>query len=492
MNLVTSTFTIRQKLVTTAGVNRSIEMKQLSEYYRIPDPWVRFSCSNTTAEETGYFTFGEKAVCYGRCASVPVVRSVKQSMPDAFRYAQVGENSVHLPFDLDEVVCNLQNERYTVAAPANRMQEMVRNAYYLLRPSLAVRVRKYLQRVYLSGWKNIPFPNWPVDQSVGNIMQRALSLGIKASGTNWAPFIWFWPEGQSSCCIVTHDVETAEGRDFCSSLMDLDDSCGMKSAFQVIPENRYEVPASYLASMHDRGFEVNVHDLNHDGMLFSDEKTFMQRVVAINQYGRQFGSRGFRAGIMYRNQEWFHALDFEYDMSVPNAAHLEPQRGGCCTIMPYFIGNIVELPLTTTQDYTMFHILGERGLDIWEREIDTLHRNHGLISILAHPDYLTEPWAQEIYVQLLSHISARAFKENIWLATPGEVNDWWRVRSKLSLTPNSGGWQITGDGCDRARIAYASLDGENVRYSFDSPANQATGADFDASLSSRTRRAGTR
>ena len=80
-------------------------------------------------------------------------------------------------------------------------------------------------------------------------------------------------------------------------------------------------------------------------MLFANEDTFMQRVVAINRYGEQWGSTGFRAGIMYRNQEWFHALDFEYDMSVPNVAHLEPQRGGCCTVMPYFIGNLVELPL---------------------------------------------------------------------------------------------------------------------------------------------------
>jgi hypothetical protein len=467
-------------------------MKRLSEYYRMPDVWVPFTCSNSAAGEAGFFTFGEDAVCFGRCSSVSVVRTLKQPLPDVFKYAQIGKNSVHLPFDLDDVVHNLQNERYTLATRASRMQRMIRNAYYFLRPSLAVRVRKYLQRVYLSGWQSIPFPSWPVDQSVGHIMERALALGMKASGADCLPFIWFWPEGQNSCCIVTHDVETRTGRDFCSSLMDLDDSCGMKSAFQVIPEERYEVPASFLASIRDRGFEVNVHDLTHDGMLFSDEKTFMQRVGAINRYGKQFGSRGFRAGIMYRNQEWYSALDFEYDMSVPNVAHLEPQRGGCCTIMPYFIGNVLELPLTTTQDYTMFHILGERSLNIWEREIDAVHRNHGLISVLVHPDYITEAWAQEVYVQLLRHIAGRAAKENIWLATPGEVNDWWRVRSKLSLTRKDGSWQVIGDGSNRARIAYAFLDGDSVRYSLDSPAVQAMGHDFGDSLGFRTRQASSR
>ena len=81
--------------------------------------------------------------------------------------------------------------------------------------------------------------------------------------------------------------------------MDLNDSCGMKAAFQVIPECRYKVTASFLSSIGDRGFELNVHDLNHDGRLFSSKARFMQRVGAINRYGKQFGSRGFRSGVMY-------------------------------------------------------------------------------------------------------------------------------------------------------------------------------------------------
>ena len=447
-------------------------MKQLSQYYRMPDPGIPFSCDHGDTEKPGYFTFGQDSVCFGRCSSVSVANNLNQRLADAFKYAQVGKNSVHLPFNLDEVAGNLRNERYTLTASAGYMQRLIRNAYYRLRPTLAVRVRKYLQRIYLSGWKDIPFPSWPVDLSVDRLMERTLALGIKASGADSVPFIWFWPEGYNSCCIITHDVETTAGRDFCSTLMDLDDSCGTKSSFQVVPEERYEVPAAFLAGIHARGFEANVHDLNHDGMLFADEKTFLQRVGAINRYGAQWGAKGFRAGVMYRNQEWFHALDFEYDMSVPNVAHLEPQRGGCCTVMPFFIGNLVELPLTTTQDYTLFNILGERGLNIWEREIDAVHRNHGLISILVHPDYIIEPWARKIYLQLLGHIAGKASKDNIWLATAGEVNTWWRLRSKLFLARKDGSWQIAGDGCERARIAYASLDGESLRYSFDPPVKQ--------------------
>ena len=96
-----------------------------------------------------------------------------------------------------------------------------------------------------------------------------------------------------------------------------------------------------------RGFEVNLHDLNHDGRLFEDRQEFLTRAKRINQYARDFGCDGFRSGAMYREQSWFDAFEFSYDMSVPNASHLEPQRGGCCTVMPYFVGDILELPLTT-------------------------------------------------------------------------------------------------------------------------------------------------
>ena len=59
-------------------------------------------------------------------------------------------------------------------------------------------------------------------------------------------------------------------------------------------------------------------------------------------------------------------------MSVPNVAHLEPQRGGCCTVMPYFIGDILELPLTTTQDYSLFHILGDYSIALWKQQIELI------------------------------------------------------------------------------------------------------------------------
>ncbi len=127
-----------------------------------------------------------------------------------------------------------------------------------------------------------------------------------------------------------------------------------------------------MEQLQRRGFEVNVHDLSHDGHLFRDRELFLRRAAEINARGREFGSRGFRSGAMYRRQDWFADLDFSYDMSVPNVAHLEPQRGGCCTVMPFFLGHVLELPLTTAQDYTVFHVLGDYSTRLWQEQIDRI------------------------------------------------------------------------------------------------------------------------
>ena len=34
-----------------------------------------------------------------------------------------------------------------------------------------------------------------------------------------------------------------------------------------------------------------------------------------------------------------------YDISIPNVRHLDSQFGGCCTVMPFFIGNVLEFPV---------------------------------------------------------------------------------------------------------------------------------------------------
>jgi hypothetical protein len=167
---------------------------------------------------------------------------------------------------------------------------------------------------------------------------------------------------------------------------------------------------------------------------------------------------------MYREQDWFDALEFDYDMSVPNVAHLDPQRGGCCTVMPYFVGDILELPLTTVQDYSLLHVIGDYSIDLWRRQIDLILAEHGLISFIVHPDYVNTKRENEVYVQLLAHLDRLREQRKLWVAPPGDIERWWRQRHAMHLMHDGAGWRVGGDGSCRARVAYATLDGDRVVY----------------------------
>ena len=284
------------------------------------------------------------------------------------------------------------------------------------------------------------------------------------------PFIWFWPDGIPSCAIMTHDVESAAGYGFCAELMNLDDQFSVKSSFQIVPESRYDVHEGFLDSFRARGFEINVHDLNHDGALFQGKDEFVRRAGEINRYAKRFEAQGFRSGALYRNLQWYDSFDFSYDMSVPNVAHLDPQRGGCCTVMPYFVGKILELPLTTIQDYSLFHILRTYSIDLWKQQIALITKRNGLLSFITHPDYLIDKRAQAVYVALLSHLVQLQGQGKLWLTLPKEVNRWWRNRHEMRLVRHRNSWQIEGPDSHRARIAYATLEGDRVIYSVDAEA----------------------
>jgi hypothetical protein len=427
------------------------------DYFRCPPCYVRLASQSGLSDNRGFFGFGKGVVGYGRCAAQSPADTAQGQLRDAWEDVDCASGSVRLPFDLDEVAENLRMERYVGECQYGSSEEgLISRMYYAIRPVLPVAFRRHLQRAYLGDWKKIAFPNWPVDHTVDSILRRSMQLLLHTQQLESIPFIWFWPDGASCGIAMTHDVETAAGRDSCESLMDLNDSFKIVASFQIVPEERYEVTSKFLDSIRRRGFEINVQDLNHDGRLYNDRSEFARRAARINEYGRQFGASGFRSAILYHRQEWYSALDFSYDMSVPNSGHLEPQRGGCCTLMPYFVGKMLEVPVTTTQDYALFNYLRSYSIDLWKRQIDLILEQNGLISFIVHPDYIMGARETRVYRELLAHLAELRSRENVWVAAPGEIDRWWRQRSKMKLVSDGDGWRIEGAGSERARIAYAS------------------------------------
>ena len=439
----------------------------LADRYRCPDEFVQFDLTGKLSSDSGYFRFGHDAVCYGRTSSGYRTNDAHSLLYGVLRDIDTRDSTVLLPFHPTEVINNLRLERYAKHHGWSELGSgtlFLRNLYYLARPCMSVGVRKHIQRAYLKGWEKISFPSWPVDTTVERLSDQVLLSSMRAKNVDRVPFIWFWPDGARSAVVTTHDVETQGGYDFCRELMAIDESFGIKASFQVVPEGSYKVSESLLGDIRGRGFEVNIQDLNHDGLLFCNRQVFVRRVAKINQYGRKYDAKGFRAAVLYRNLDWYHALEFSYDMSVPNVAHLDPQRGGCCTVMPYFVGDILEMPVTTTQDYMLFHLLGDYSLDLWKAQTDAILKKNGLVSFLVHPDYVAEQKARRVYQDLLCFLRDLGSRERLWFALPGEVDQWWRDRSKMRLVNHAGQWRIEGPGAERAVLAFAKADGDRLEY----------------------------
>lgn len=455
----------------------------LRAFYRCAQLETNAAIAPDLPTNAGFFELDSGLLCYGRVAGAQPASDTDAIIPRVMARADRGAD-VPLPFDPEEVIANLRMERYHTAQKdaSQNGSSMVRRAYYAIRPIMPVRVRRHLQRLSLRGWSRIRFPQWPVDRTADRLHEWCLALALKASGMEEIPFIWFWPEGASACASITHDVETGSGRDFCDRLMRINDSFAIKTAFQIVPEQRYEVRPAFLDSIRRRGFEVNIHDLNHDCRLFRSRELFLERVNKINHYGHDFSARGFRSAVLYRNLEWMSDLDFAYDMSVPNVAHLDPQRGGCCTVMPYFIGNLLEIPVTTTQDYSLFNILNDYSTRLWERQLAIINEAHGMATFIIHPDYVIERRARMTYEQLLQLLVDWRANQDLWIAQPGEINDWWRARTQMQLIKEDDGWRIIGAGCERARVAYARAEGERIAYRIEKRSSGARHVDAIASI----------
>ena len=444
---------------------KDVLARALTDFYRYPEGLVRLGLSEGLSENDGYFRFGPDTVCYGRSRLGDGELNPAAPLRDVWRDASVSEGCIRLPFNPSEIIDNLRLERYPHRQLAG-WESFLKRLYYLARPMTGRSARQRLQRFHARRSRNLPFPSWPVDTTVENICEAIILLLLESKEMESLPFIWFWPRGNRACILMTHDIETAAGRDFCPTLLDLDDSFGVKAALEVVPEERYHVSSDFIEDIRSRGFEVAVQDLNHDGRLFDDRKEFLRRATRIRDYARQYGAKGFRSAVLYRKPEWYDALGVSYDMSMPNVAHLDPQLGGCCTVMPYFIGKTLEIPVTTIQDYSLFYLLNERSIDLWTTQVERILAKNGLASFIVHPDYIIDRDTRRVYEELLTYLQGLRDTMPLWFALPREIDAWWRARSQMSIVKDGDSWRIEGEGSENAVLAFAKSVNGRLTYQF--------------------------
>lgn len=333
--------------------------------------------------------------------------------------------------------------------------------YYALRRFIPRSLQLALRRQYAKKQMQVAFPRWPIEPILVERTEQEMKSNIERSSAGRIPVINFWPGTFRAAVILTHDVEWDIGVRNIPRVRELERKYGVVSSWNFVAE-RYPFNKKIFTDLEAEGCEIGLHGLYHDGKKFSSRAIFVERLPKINAYLKEWGAVGFRSPATHRNADWMPEIAAEYDSSFPDTDPFEPQSGGCCSIFPFFLGNLVELPITLIQDHTLIEILQEPDITLWKDKADWIVGKHGLVNIIIHPDYMLSEKNLRYYEEFLRFITS---KENLWFALPKDVAQWWRNRSKSTVVlTNEGQPVVDGPAKDRGVVAWASLGRRGVEY----------------------------
>jgi hypothetical protein len=312
---------------------------------------------------------------------------------------------------------------------------LINNFYYFVRPIIPRSLQIILRRRVVTWKRKLNHDNWPIDNRAATPPE------------GWAG----WPGEKKFALVLHHDVDTAKGQEKSHQLVELEEKMGFRSSFNFVPE-RYNVSSDLRRYLFEKGFEVCVHGLKHDGKLFLSHERFQKQAIRIRHYLNEWQSIGFVSPSMQRNLDWIGELEIDHDCSTFDVDPFEPQPEGVRTIFPFWVssarnvqletpnpsnssnptnpndrksqvvralgideidqihdidqidpsnrGNpinhsnptnlpgFVELPYTLPQDFTLFILMKERNIDIWKKKLDWIVEKGGMALLITHPDYM--------------------------------------------------------------------------------------------------------
>jgi hypothetical protein len=184
------------------------------------------------------------------------------------------------------------------------------NLYYSLKPLIPRKLQLTLRQRRASHQRRISH-HWPISEDAGN------------PPPDWPG----WPGGKRFAIVLTHDVEGAAGVAHCEQLARLNEELGLRCTFGFVPL-RYETPRRLRRALVERGHEVVVHDLYHDGKLFRSLRKFTEARNEINRYLQEWQTRGFSSGAMHHNLPWISQLNIDYSTSTYDVDPLSRRPAG--------------------------------------------------------------------------------------------------------------------------------------------------------------------
>jgi peptidoglycan/xylan/chitin deacetylase (PgdA/CDA1 family) len=330
-------------------------------------------------------------------------------------------------------------------SPHKRMPSSSVMTYYRVKRFIPLSMRHWINYAAVHARLRDAFPNWPCETALLDLWHHWLRESLDAIGQQDPWHVAFWPNGKRCCIALTHDVESPSGFARMERMADLEERYGFKSSWN-LPLAQYPIDWKALERLRARGFELGAHGLAHDGRMFRSRHDFEVCKLLVERLAGEHDLRGFRGPSTLRNAEWIGTMAFEYDSTFSDTDPYEPQPGGTCSLFPFFLSEMVELPYTLPQDHTLIHLVRRSPLSTWVTKAHWIQSLGGMILVLTHPDYSGDDQHISNYEELLKVLS----DFDAWRALPYEVAQWWRDRARLKLTLRDGKPSIEGPAARRA------------------------------------------
>lgn len=267
-------------------------------------------------------------------------------------------------------------------------------------------------------------PNWPLDPSI-EILKFFYIKSLEVCKNKFKK-IDIWPKNYKYCVVLTHDVESKKGLKDLSKLLDIERKHNVFSTINFI-SNSYKIGDSFVKSIKSEGFDVGCHGYNHDNrLIFLKDKKLKERFENMNKFAQKHGIHGFRSPSLMRSKKLFEYISkhFKFDSSIPDTER-NSQMGvstGCGSIYPFYIGDLLEIPLTLPQDSNLvpYEYMPEQVLTLWLMKLKWIKKMGGIVVLNTHSEshLILKKRYPEIYDLFLSNLVS---DRDAWITTLQEV-----------------------------------------------------------------------
>ncbi len=270
------------------------------------------------------------------------------------------------------------------------------------------------------------FPGWPIDLSA-DVLEDLRDVEPSS----------FVSRGRAPVAL-THDVDSAEGlTNLVADFLPLEEAVGARSTSYVVP-CAWPLDHGLVAEMVARGHEVGVHGYDHSNLTpFASDHERRRRLDAGRSFAERYGVTGYRAPSLLRTRALLRDLGarYQYDSSIPTAGGLFPvPNNGCATARPFFVEQIVELPVTLPRDGSL-RFLGHSPDEIaqmWIECADLIARAGGVVVLLTHGErrFSGRAGMLDAYRRFLEHLRDRT--DRFTFCSPAAVTKAFREQERRS------------------------------------------------------------